>query len=170
MNFLGIGPLELVLIIVLALIFLGPDELPVVMRKLAKFLKEMQDLTTDVSEQIREELGPEWEELTEATKEIQEVTQSVRKAQEAVRNPVRALQKEAAESLEVPPLTTSTRAQKDRGEKEEAATEAERIPSRPVVSTRPLVPPPKEPSSPGPATAPPQEHAVSSDDENRNRS
>lgn len=51
---LNIGFSELLLIAILALAFIGPKELPVVMRHIAKFLREIQSLGDDVKRQVQE--------------------------------------------------------------------------------------------------------------------
>lgn len=57
MNFLNIGPMELVLIFSLALIVLGPRRLPEVARGLGKALNSFRRATRDLEEEIRQELG-----------------------------------------------------------------------------------------------------------------
>ena len=42
MNILGIGPMELLLIVVLALIVLGPEKLPEVMAQVGRALNEFR--------------------------------------------------------------------------------------------------------------------------------
>ncbi len=56
MDIFGIGPLELVLIIVLALIFLGPEDLPKVMRSAAKLMNEIKQATDEISSEIKKEI------------------------------------------------------------------------------------------------------------------
>lgn len=63
MNFLNIGPMELVLIFTLALIVLGPRRLPEVARDLGKALNSLRRATRDLEEEIRQELGPTTEAL-----------------------------------------------------------------------------------------------------------
>lgn len=51
---LNIGFSELLLIVVLALVFIGPKELPVMLRHIAKFMRELQTLGDDVKRQVKE--------------------------------------------------------------------------------------------------------------------
>ena len=57
MNFLNIGPMELVLILILALIVLGPRRLPEVARDLGKALSSFRRATRNLEEEISQELG-----------------------------------------------------------------------------------------------------------------
>jgi sec-independent protein translocase protein TatB len=59
MDFFGIGAMELLLILVLALLVVGPRRLPEAARKLAKILREMRRMWTDVSTDFAKELSIE---------------------------------------------------------------------------------------------------------------
>lgn len=65
-SFFGIGPLELVFIIIFALIFLGPQRLPGVLREGIKLLRKARELTDEVTSMVNNELG-------DLTKDIQEL-------------------------------------------------------------------------------------------------
>ncbi len=58
MDFFGIGPSEILLILIVGLIVLGPSKLPHIARNLGKgitaFKKATMDLTTQVSEEFEE--------------------------------------------------------------------------------------------------------------------
>jgi len=57
MDFFGIGAMELLLILVLALLVVGPRRLPEAARKLAGMLREMRRMWTDVSTDFAKELS-----------------------------------------------------------------------------------------------------------------
>ncbi len=134
MTLFGIGPLELVVILILALIFLGPEELPVVARKMAKLLRDLQALSTELTEQVREELGPEWEELAKAKEDLAEVGKQARRVQTMIGNPTEAIKQEIQQTLS--PAGNSS---DEEGQQSKAAESA--APEAPRVSTRPLAPP-----------------------------
>ena len=52
MNLFGIGPFEVVLIVILALIFLGPEELPKAARMLGKVFYQIQHMTESYVEEF----------------------------------------------------------------------------------------------------------------------
>lgn len=56
-SFFGIGPLELMFILIFALIFLGPERLPRVIREGALYLRKMRALTQEITQQLNDEFG-----------------------------------------------------------------------------------------------------------------
>lgn len=56
---MGIGPLELILILILAFIFLGPEKLPGMAAKAGKLYRNLRKATFDLSKTISEELSVE---------------------------------------------------------------------------------------------------------------
>jgi sec-independent protein translocase protein TatB len=59
MNFLGIGPMELVLVVVLALIVLGPEKLPEAMAQLGKVINELRNVTAQLSDEFNRTIQAE---------------------------------------------------------------------------------------------------------------
>lgn len=56
MNFLGMGPLELLLILALALIVFGPDKLPDIARQLGRSLGEFRRMSSEVRAELTRNL------------------------------------------------------------------------------------------------------------------
>lgn len=88
-SFFGIGVFELVFIIIFALIFLGPERLPGVLRQIIGVIRQVRDLTSDVTRQFNDEFGdladldPRRQiqkALNETTSDIKEATKPVNKA------------------------------------------------------------------------------------------
>ena len=52
MDILGIGPLELVLILVIALLVFGPDKLPEIGAKMGKGVRELRQLSREISQGV----------------------------------------------------------------------------------------------------------------------
>lgn len=52
MNFFGIGPMEMVFILILALIIFGPGRLPEIGRALGKSIRDFQAMTAEVTSQF----------------------------------------------------------------------------------------------------------------------
>ena len=65
-EFLGIGWGELMLLLVLAVIFFGPEKLPEISRKAARVIHTVRLLANQATSQLKEELGPEYQDLTMA--------------------------------------------------------------------------------------------------------
>ncbi len=108
MNVFGIGPLELLVIIILALIFLGPEELPTIARKLGVLMRQLQELSDEFQEQVKKELGPELEELDKVTKGAQNAQKTLQTAQKATRQPVKFLEEEILKELSPTASPSST--------------------------------------------------------------
>ncbi len=56
MEFLGVGPLELLLILLIALIVLGPEKLPEIARQMGKAMQEFNRLSKGMTEEFYREL------------------------------------------------------------------------------------------------------------------
>ena len=56
MDFFGIGPMEILLILVIALIILGPGRLPEIGRTLGKTMRTLKKATFDLTNQVTKEI------------------------------------------------------------------------------------------------------------------
>ncbi|KPL24491.1 MAG: hypothetical protein AMJ93_02225 [Anaerolineae bacterium SM23_84] len=66
MNFLGIGPGELLFILLLALIIFGPRRLPEIGKTLGKSIREFREASQELTEQFQEELQAAADEIRAA--------------------------------------------------------------------------------------------------------
>jgi sec-independent protein translocase protein TatB len=55
---------EIMVLILLGIIFFGPDKVPELARKSARVLHFLRNIANDAKNQLREELGPEYADLT----------------------------------------------------------------------------------------------------------
>lgn len=105
MNFLGVGPAELVVILVVALVFVGPERLPRLAADIARTIREIRKYTGSLAAEFNEVIQ-DFEKDTEgersAWKEIGEgltgATKSLTQAVRDVRTEVRAAGADAAAS------------------------------------------------------------------------
>lgn len=103
MNFLGVGPAELIVILVVALVFVGPERLPKLAADLARTIREIRKYTGSLAAEFNEVIQ-EFEKDTEgersAWKEIETgitgATQSVTDAVRDVRAEVQGARTDAA--------------------------------------------------------------------------
>ena len=61
MNFLGMGPMELVLIMVLALIVFGPGKLPEIAGQIGKMVRDFRSATSEMSTEFNKAFSLEVE-------------------------------------------------------------------------------------------------------------
>lgn len=72
-----IGFSEMVLVFVIALLVLGPDKLPGVVRQVARFVKKVRAMADTVTRELQQEL-PVDEIKREVSSEVQAITSQVR--------------------------------------------------------------------------------------------
>jgi sec-independent protein translocase protein TatB len=97
MNFIGIGPAELIVILVVALIFVGPERLPRLAADLARTIREIRKYTSSIAAEFTEVIQEfenetagdrsQWKEigegLTDATRSVTEAIRGARADAEA---------------------------------------------------------------------------------------
>jgi sec-independent protein translocase protein TatB len=96
MSFLGLGIPEMLLIGVLALVFIGPERLPGVIRQLVSAYRQVRSLGNEWREQVEREIGADLRSLTDDVnvgleafgrsieQQVQEVDAEIKDAQSAV--------------------------------------------------------------------------------------
>ena len=76
MDFLGIGLPELVVVLIIAVIVVGPKRVPEVAVQLARLIRRLRGYATDVTSQMRGELDELTREYEQVRKELQEFRDS----------------------------------------------------------------------------------------------
>lgn len=95
MNFFGVGPFELALVAIIAVIVLGPERIPGVAVQLARAVRYMRGYATDATADIRKEFEELTKEYDEVRKELQDFRQSMQKDVNSVVDQVNRTMKEA---------------------------------------------------------------------------
>ena len=75
MDFFGIGPLELLVILILAFLFFGPEKLPGIAAKAGKWYRNLTRATSDFSQTINREITKEIEEEKQKGAQADSTTQ-----------------------------------------------------------------------------------------------
>src|SRR5205085_11597319 len=57
MNFFGMGPLELLVVLVLALVFLGPEKLPEMAAQLGKVVRDLRRISNELSAEFNQSMA-----------------------------------------------------------------------------------------------------------------
>lgn len=94
MEILGIGPMELILILIVALMVFGPDRLPQIGAKLGRAMREMRKATRAISDEInatRSAIESPARELAEPFKDVTDAAKSAGAIAAAARNPGQAI-------------------------------------------------------------------------------
>lgn len=81
MNIFGIGPLELLVVAIVAVVVLGPERFPQVAVQLARAIKWLRGYATDNTRELREEFA-------ELTKEYESIREELSQVQRQVRSPI----------------------------------------------------------------------------------
>lgn len=79
MDFFGIGPLELLIILVVALLVFGPKKLPEIGSVLGKAIREFRKATTEISQNISREMEASKKGLEETQKDLEKTASEINK-------------------------------------------------------------------------------------------
>ena len=88
MNILGIGPAELLLIFVIAVIVFGPGKLPELARTLGKAMRELRRMSLVVTAEFAKELR----DIETISREVKETTETIKQAVDIKRTLVESVE------------------------------------------------------------------------------
>ncbi|NNH69817.1 Sec-independent protein translocase subunit TatB [Nocardia uniformis] len=71
--FSNIGWGEMMILLVAALVILGPERLPEAMRWTGRTLRQVRDYATGATAQLKQEMGPEFDELRKPLEQLNEL-------------------------------------------------------------------------------------------------
>lgn len=94
MEFLGIGPLELLLIVVVALIVFGPHRLPELMVQVARFIREFRSYTSTLTRDLTDVMREFERERAVVDAEWKEVGEGLADARSDVRESIASIERE----------------------------------------------------------------------------
>ncbi len=135
MNFFGVGPWEVVLIAILALIFIGPEKLPEIMRQIGRTVGELRRMSSELTREFQDELAP----LQEIQSELTGTPKAGQKAADKPPQPATAAKptpppsaasaSQAAREAAKPPASSPSAAQEKADPSAGAAASAPEAPS-----------------------------------------
>lgn len=105
MEILGIGPMELILILIVALMVFGPDKLPQIGAKLGRVMRDMRRATRAISNEVnatRAAIEGPAHELAEPFQDVADAAKAVGGVAAAARNPGQALRDSVMRELNAP--------------------------------------------------------------------
>ncbi len=145
MDFLGVGPAELLLILIIALIAVGPERLPEIARTITRTLNNLRAMS--------QALTAEWQDELKAVNDIKAGAQELR---QSLTEPFKAVQADLQQSVAEPLKAAQADLQQGVAEPlkqaQEAQTEIRRAFSQPF--SQPQTPPPTPAESAAPAAPP----------------
>ncbi|SFV55321.1 Twin-arginine translocation protein TatB [hydrothermal vent metagenome] len=111
----GMGFTEILLIIVIGILFLGPDKLPEMMVKVAKFIKSAKKAISDAKGAIDEEMkiAELKEEAMSYKKQLDEATDELKGFKNVGINPMDDITEAINSSLDTPPTTKQIEPKQD---------------------------------------------------------
>ena len=101
MEFLGVGLPELLVILVITLIVVGPGRLPEMAAQIARVMREFRRYTSSLSREVTEALGDLEKEYSEVQEEWKEVGEAVSQDMKAIEKEVSAATDDARAGLSV---------------------------------------------------------------------
>ena len=130
MNILGVGPAELLLIFIIALIVFGPGKLPELARTLGKAMRELRRMSVEVTAEFAKEL----QDMEAISREVKETTETIKQAADIKSTLVESVEPAltVGESREEPRIsdvqetTTQAEAEKDDTVGDEETSKGER--------------------------------------------
>jgi Tat protein translocase TatB subunit len=98
MDFLGIGLPELIMVLIVAVVVVGPKRLPEVAVQIARLIRQLRGYATDVTAQMRSELD-------ELTREYEQVRKELREFRQAAAKDLDSISREVDRAVrDVPPV------------------------------------------------------------------
>ena len=95
MNFLGVGPAELIVILVVALVFVGPDRLPRLAADLARTIREIRKYTGSIAAEFSDVIQDFEKESAGARSQWKEIGEGLTGATKSVTDAIRAARSDA---------------------------------------------------------------------------
>lgn len=105
MDIFGIGPMELILILIVALMVFGPDRLPQIGAKLGRAMRDMRKATRAISSEInatRDAIMTEAKPITDPLHEVADAAKSAGSLVSVAKNPGQALKDSVLKELNPP--------------------------------------------------------------------
>ena len=99
MDFLGMGPFEILLVLIVGFLFLGPEKLPGMAAKAGDLYRKLTKATSNLAKSLTEEISAEAKAASDLTKSITDVTREITDEVKAVSNLTSSLGQEISTEL-----------------------------------------------------------------------
>ncbi|MDE3096746.1 MAG: twin-arginine translocase TatA/TatE family subunit [Chloroflexota bacterium] len=145
MNFLGVGPAELIVILVVALIFVGPERLPKLAADIARTIREIRKYTGSIAAEFNDVIQEFEKDTAEDRSKWKEIGQGLTDASRSLTEAMKQAHADAATAGATAPPAAIT------APEAAAMAEANGTPSPPATDAPASLPVTGEPPSPVPA-------------------
>ena len=165
MDILGIGPMELILILIVALMVFGPDRLPQIGAKLGRAMRDMRKATRAISSEInatRDAILTETKPITDPLQEVAGAAKAAESLVSVAKNPGQALKDSVLKELNPPKPEPAAEPENTIAPPEFSAAEAPLV--LPAPESAPALPEPEPPLALPEPGASATEHAPSQPD------
>ena len=106
MNFMGVGPAEILVILVVALVVVGPERLPRLAADIARTIRELRKYTSSITSEFTEVIK-DFEKDTEGERsQWKDIGEGLTSATRSVTDALRAARADAEPSAAAPPPST----------------------------------------------------------------
>lgn len=137
MDFLGIGLPELLVILLVTLIVVGPRRLPEIAAQLARFIREFRRYSANVTREVTDALEDFEREYKEMKQEWKEVGDSVDKDARAIEGEVSGAARDARKGLAVEPPKDTPAASERKPESRSGGADRGTAPAEEPAERRP---------------------------------
>jgi sec-independent protein translocase protein TatB len=110
MNFLGVGPAELLVILVVALVFVGPERLPRLAADIARTIREIRKYTSSISAEFGEVIKDFEKETAGDRSQWKDIGEGLTSATRSVTDALRSARADAEPQPSPPAVTGTTEA------------------------------------------------------------
>jgi sec-independent protein translocase protein TatB len=107
MNLFGVGPAELIVILVIALVFVGPERLPKLAADIARTIREIRKYTGAIAAEFNEVIQDFEKETAGDRSEWKEIGQGLTEASKSVTEAIRGARSDASAALTLPPAAST---------------------------------------------------------------
>ena len=77
MDFMGMGPFEILLALLIGFLFLGPEKLPGMAAKTGEWYRKLTKATSNLTKSLTEEISAEAKAASDLTKSVTDVTKEI---------------------------------------------------------------------------------------------
>ena len=77
MDFMGMGPFEILLALLIGFLFLGPEKLPGIAAKAGEMYRKFTKATSNLAKSLTEEISAEAKATSDLTKSVTDVTKEI---------------------------------------------------------------------------------------------